>query len=145
MLNLLTVHVYPKVRVAKEIVDILLEEINVNKTSGILNLRCDVLKTALLFLSDQMTHLYQLSYDSGIFPNAWKTARVNPIPKSGNLKLVTNWRPISLLPVPSKIAERLMHMHLTNILDDREELSEFQFGYRQGRQGHWRCDLCISQ
>ena len=101
--------------------------------SGIEGIRCDILKIALKFLSEPMTWLYQLSFDTGIFPCSWKTARVNPIPKNGNLKMITNWRPISLLAVPSKIAERIMHIHLTKVLDDEGFLSEKQFGYRTGR------------
>ena len=125
--------VYPSVHIAEPLVKILIEEINVNKTSGIPGIRCDILKMALLQLSSQMTWLYQLSFDEGIFPDAWKTARVNPIPKHGNVKLITNWRPISLLPVQSKIAEKLMHIHLTQVLEDEGALSDKQFGYRPGR------------
>ena len=125
--------VYPNIRVDKMLVDILFSEININKTSGIEGVRCDVLKIALKFLLVPMTWLYQLSFDTGIFPETWKVARVNPIPKNGNLKLITNWRPISLLSVPSKIAERLMHIHLTQVVEDSEFLTPKQFGYRPGR------------
>ena len=124
--------VYPAIKVDKMMVDILFSEINVNKTSGIEGIRCDILKMALKFLLSPMTWLYQLAFDSGIFPDSWKVARVNPIPKNGNLKMITNWRPISLLPVPSKIAERLMHIHLMNVVSDTQFLSDKQFGYRPG-------------
>ena len=125
--------VFPKISVDKGLVDVLFSEINVNKTSGIEGIRCDVLKIALRFLLEPMTWLYQLTFDSGIFPCSWKSARVNPIPKTGNLKLITNWRPISLLPVPSKIAEKIMHIYLVGVLDDLDFLSERQYGYRPGR------------
>ena len=117
----------------KGLVDILFSEINVNKTSGIEGIRCDILKSALRFLLEPMTWLYQLAFDTGIFPDSWKIARVNPIPKNGNLKLITNWRPISLLTTPSKIAERIMHIHLMGVLDDCDFLSDKQFGYRPER------------
>ena len=104
-----------------------------NKTSGIPGIRCDILKLALLELLTQMTWLYQLTFENGIFPDCWKTARVNPIPKHGNVKMITNWRPISLLPVQSKIAEKLMHIYLTEVLDNAGTLSDRQFGYRSGR------------
>ena len=125
--------VFPPIKVDKMMVDILFNEINVNKTSGIEGIRCDILKMALKFLLIPMTWLYQLSFDSGCFPDTWKVARVSPIPKNGNLKLITNWRPISLLSVPSKIAERLMHIHLMNVVADTDYLSRFQYGYRPGR------------
>ena len=124
--------VYPKIKVDKGLVDILFSEINVNKTSGMEGIRCDVLKVALRFLLVPMTWLYQLAFDTGIFPNCWKIARVSPIPKNSNLKFITNWRPISLLAVPSKIAERIMHIHLTQVIEDADFLSDKQFGYRLG-------------
>ena len=69
---------YDGIKVEKELVRILLGEININKTSGIYGIRCDVLKTALLHLLDKVTWLYQLTFDTGIFPDTWKTARVTP-------------------------------------------------------------------
>ena len=109
------------------------DEINVNKTSGIDNIRCDILKLALKNLLPALTWLLQLSFKTGVFPDVWKVARVNPIPKTGNERLVTNWRPISLLSLPSKIAEKLMHMHLSEVLEKLEFLADEQFGYRSGR------------
>ena len=124
---------YPKIKVHLEEIRFMVEEINVNKTSGIPSIRCDILKLAMQNLLPQLTWLYQLSFDEGIFPTSWKLARVHPIPKLGNERLVSNWRPISLLAVPSKIAERIMHYHLTNVLEKDEILIDQQYGYRQGR------------
>ena len=46
---------------------------------------------------------------SGIFPNSLKVAKVTPIFKKENNKLITNYRPISVLPVISKIFETVIH------------------------------------
>ena len=58
------------------------------------------------------------SVETSIFPEAWKEALVIPIPKGGNLTLVQNYRPISLLPLPGKILDKLMHKQLTNYLEE---------------------------
>ena len=49
--------------------------------------------------------------DTGIYPNAFKIAKVIPIFKKGDPSLLTNYRPISLLPILSKIFERLYSLN----------------------------------
>ena len=100
------------VEVTEGLVELLFKELNVNKTSGIEHVRSDILKLAMVNLVPQMTWLYKSSFSKGVVPETWKVARVNPIPKEGNLKQITNWRPISLLSAPSKICEKLMHIHM---------------------------------
>lgn len=53
--------------------------------------------------------LYNLSLREGELPHVWKTANITPVFKSGNRREVTNYRPISLLSVLSKVFERLVH------------------------------------
>ena len=61
--------------------------------------------------------IFDLSLKSGTFPEKMKIARVTPVFKSGDISLMTNYRPISVLPYFSKILERLMcnriHEYLT--------------------------------
>ena len=45
-------------------------------------------------------------FGTGVFPDLMKVALVNPLYKSGSMVLCTNYRPISLLPVLSKIVEK---------------------------------------
>ena len=49
-----------------------------------------------------------MSIDSNRFPYVWKTARVIPLFKNGQRSVLDNYRPISILPVVSKIMERLL-------------------------------------
>ena len=78
-----------------------------------------------------MTYLYKCSLETGCVPQEWKEAVIIPIPKDGNLTLVENYRPISLLPLPSKILEKIVHRNLTDYLDERNILSDKQGGYRK--------------
>ena len=54
-----------------------------------------------------------------------------PIPKSGNLAKVQNYRPISLLPLPGKIMEKLIHHQLSTHLETESLLAEEQHGFRK--------------
>ena len=44
-------------------------------------------------LAPILSKLFQLSYESGIFPESWKIAKVTPIPKKGESSQITNYRP----------------------------------------------------
>ena len=56
-----------------------------------------------------LKHILNISLAKGIFPGKLKIARVTPIFKKGNNTLVTNYRPISILPCLSKSLERIMY------------------------------------
>ena len=82
------------------------KDINVSKSSGLQDISSFVIKEVFTVLARQVTHMMNISVKSTIFPTAWKDALVIPIPKSGNLSLVQNYRPVSLLPLPGKILEK---------------------------------------
>ena len=66
-----------------------------------------------------ITHICNLSFKNGIFPENIKTAKIIPIFKSGDREDCTNYRPISLLPQISKILEKkLFNRRLTEFLEN---------------------------
>ena len=105
--------------------------INISKSSGLENISSRIVKEAFSILLKEVTHIFNLSVKSSIFPDAWKKALVVPIPKAGNLNNVKNYRPISLLPLPGKILEKLIHQQVTNHLDEHFVLSDDQHGFRK--------------
>ena len=68
---------------------------------------------------------------SGTFPDELKIAKVIPLFKSGNRNLMSNYRPISILPTLSKIFEKLMHTRTYQFLDENQVLYNYQFGFRK--------------
>ena len=88
-------------------------DIDVHKSSGLKHINNAVLKSILKDLIEQLTFILNLSLSCGSFPNSWKDALVIPIPKKGDLAMVSNYRPISLLPQPGKIVEKLVHNKLS--------------------------------
>ena len=106
-------------------------EINVNKPSGILNITSQVLKDALSCLTNQITHLFKVSFSESIFPKSWKKGTITPLPKPGDSSKVTNLRPISILPIVGKLQEKLAHRYLYEYLEENDLLTTVQYGYRK--------------
>ncbi len=82
---------------------------------------------------------------AGIFPDILKIARVIPLYKSGDRNDITNYRPISLLPVLSKIFEKLIHSRLTSFLDKNNVLYRKQFGFRKRHSTIHALNTAITQ
>ena len=72
------------------------------------------------------------SIDKEIFPDSWKVARVCPIPKIRNPATVKDFRPISILPVLSKVYEKVILSELLNYIEKSAVYNPTQFGFRKG-------------
>ncbi|CAB4019051.1 Hypothetical predicted protein, partial [Paramuricea clavata] len=71
-----------------------------------------------------------MSIDSDQFPSDWKAARVIPLFKKGQRSMLDNYRPISILPVVSKLMERIMYDQMYEYLNQNNFFSKHQFGFR---------------
>ena len=73
-----------------------------------------VVKKVSNYISTPLAHLVNLSLDNGVFPDELKISRICPIFKSGDRNSMDNYRPISCLPIWSKISplalNRVSHM-----------------------------------
>ena len=76
---------------------------------------------------DGLQYLVKSSLLSGNFPAKWKTSKVTAVFKKGSKSDCSNYRPISLLSIPSKIVEHLVYSQLT------EHLREHQWVFRPQR------------
>ena len=121
------------IHVDEQILEKVVKDINVNKASSVSHISAGVLKDAFLALFPQLVYMYNKSFENGIFPDSWKVANVIPLKKGGDPTDVSNLRPISLLPLPGKIAERLMHTHISNYVEQQGLLNTKQGGFRKGR------------
>ena len=84
----------------------------------------------LLTSAERLPCHFNASLKLGQFPQEWKEANVTPVPKNGDNELVTNYCPVSILPVASKVFETLIHRQLYHYLDSNNLLSSAQFGFR---------------
>ena len=114
-------------------IEALIRKINISKSSGISFLSSKLLKDSFQSMGDKLVFLFNSSIQTTLFPEKWKKALVIPIPKVGDPKKGENYRPISLLPLPGKILEKLIHTQLSFYLEENEILSNNQFGFRKQR------------
>ena len=59
-------------------------------------------------LASPLTNILNNCISKQVFPRQWKIARISPIPKVNDIKSKNDLRPISILPVLSKVFERLV-------------------------------------
>ena len=76
-------------------------------------------------------HVFKVSIQQGILPDRLKIAKVTPIFKSGDRDNVSNYCPIPILAVFSKVLERIMFNRVCNHLDSKALLYEKQFGFQR--------------
>ncbi len=86
------------------------------KSTGIDGIPAKLLKASAASTGRTLTHIFNRTVVSGTIPSGWKTVRVTPIFKEGNKYDISNYKPISILPVVMKILERAIHNQLYDYL-----------------------------
>ena len=108
------------------------KEIETSKSSGINFLSSRILKDAFMVIIPQIVFIFNLSLDKSEFPSDWKNATIIPLFKGGNKNMVSNYRPVSLLPLPGKMLEKVVHKSLISYFENNDLLSDNQSGFRKG-------------
>ena len=108
-----------------------LRDLKVKKATGLDGIPARFLKDSATVIAPTVTFLVNLSLSTGSVPDEWKKARVVPLYKSGGRENMENYRPISILPVLSKILEKAVNFQLQQYLKKFDLLSPAQSGFRQ--------------
>jgi hypothetical protein len=87
-------------------------------------------KKLLPVILPTITHIFNFSLQSGVFPDLWKFSIIKPIPKTPNPSAPCDYRPISILCSLSKALERLVHRQVSSHLCRINFFSKFQSGFR---------------
>ena len=93
--------------------------LKLKKVSGLDGLPARLLKDSAVVIADCVTHLVNLFIESGTVPSEWKQAKVVPLFKSGNKDDLDNYRPMSILPILSKILEKAVFHQLHSYLSEK--------------------------
>ena len=96
------------------------------------NIPTDTLKTNVMTMAPILLNLINKSQAQGLFPQSLKRAKNLPIFKSKDKMNIANYRPISILPVISKVYEKVFYSRLCGNFSTNNILSSSQFGFRSG-------------
>ena len=103
------------------------------KSCGWDKISIDLIKNNINTLSAPLTYLINFSFSNGIFPLHCKIAVVKPFYKKGDSARFTNYIPISLLPILSKIIETVVKSQLVQYLSERDILTTAQYRFQKYR------------
>ena len=118
----------------------ILKNTKVSKAAALENLSGHFLKDGAKVLAKPITDTCNLSITSGKFPDSCKLAKLKPIYKIGSLTEASNYRPISLLSLISKVIEKVIHDQTSAFLNSRNLLYNYQSGFHKKHS----TDFCLS-
>ena len=101
------------------------------KSFGCDNIHPRILRFCAESLLEPINHIFQLCLSTSTLPQEWKTHKITPIPKKGDLSRIKNYRPISLLCITSKILESVIYKKIITFIQPK--LSKTQFGFTKGK------------
>ena len=129
--------------VSEETVQQLLNKLVPGKATGPDGIGPTELKLSAPLIASSLAALFNASLSSGEIPSDFKTANIVPLLKPGksSSSLPENYRGISLLPVISKLLERIVHDEVSAFLERNGALNPQQFGFRKN---HSCADLLLS-
>jgi hypothetical protein len=90
-----------------------------------------ILKYSTHVISAPLTHILNLVLSNGIFPSRLKYSIVKPLFKKGDKMIISNYRPVSLLPAFSKILEKIIYVRLYKLMTIHNVLGGEQYGFRK--------------
>ena len=107
-----------------------ISQLSSSKAVGVDGVPLHALKKCFPVVGPHLLHLINTSITSCVFPCSWKLASVVPLHKSGSRDSASNFRPISILSVLSKLCEKIVCMQLSAHLVSNSLLAPSQYAYR---------------
>lgn len=101
------------------------------KAAGHDDLSIDMIKLTLEVTLPIITKMVNKSIETNTFPSSWKKALVKPIPKKNTVLELKDLRPISILPVLSKVLEKVVLVQVLKYLEKINIIPKFQSGFRK--------------
>ena len=107
--------------------------LNKNASAGYEEIPMLEIKQCMGYIIKPLVHIFNVSFQSGIFPDQMKRAKIKPLFKKGDKQNMQNYRPISVLSVFSKVLEKLIYNRLLSFLKQHHILTKAQHGFRENK------------
>ena len=113
-------------------VERIIKDLKDKKSYGLDGISNLVLKNIAVSIRSPLSKICNMSLSTGVVPSNMKIAKIIPLFKGGEVTTCENYRPISLLPVLSKILEKIVFKRMVAHMDENNILYAKQFGFRSG-------------
>lgn len=123
----------------------LLSSLDTSKAVGPDGISPHLLRQCCMELAPVYATLFNSCLQQHYWPKLWKIARVVPVHKKGGKNSVKNYRPVSLLPIPSKVFEDFLVTSIKGHLEQHHLLSPKQFGFLEGKSASDLLLLLVSK
>lgn len=118
---------------AKDVLDAVDQITKKRKAAGFDGIPGHILKHNAIFIIEPLIYIINSSFSLGVFPDKLKLALICPLHKKGCRTIVSNYRPIAILSIFSKIFEKCFCIKLTSFLEKYNIITESQHGFRSGK------------
>ena len=100
-------------------------------STGYDNIPASFIKPISEYISSPLTFIINNFIKEAKFPSQWKIARISPIPKVSTPSELKDYRPVSILPILSKVYEKLVLKQITQFIEEQNVYHKYQSGFRK--------------
>ena len=109
----------------------IIKSLNVNKGHGDDGISVRMIKMCDGSLVQPVQSLiFRGCIDTDVYPDSWKKSYIVPVHKKGDKHIVNNYRPVSLLPICSKILQKIIFDSIMRFLNENKLLGDAQSGFK---------------
>lgn len=110
-----------------------INSLNNTKSTGYDDISTIILKKSSPYISTILSHILNMCIAEGIYPEKLKKSLIKPIFKKGDKENMTCYRPIALIPVISKVFERVIYNSINNYFEKNNLFAPEQTGFRKNK------------
>jgi hypothetical protein len=119
--------------VTVQVVEEIIKSLKSNVSTGFDEISMSIVKRCLCYFIRPLVHIYNITLQTGIFPDMMKIAKIRPLFKKGDRQDMQNYRPISILTSFTKILEKLIFKRLLSFLKRHNVLIDAQHGFMDNK------------
>ena len=109
----------------------IISNLKATQSCGLDDINSTIIKLVKHELTPAITHIVNLSIQQKSFPLQWKRAKIIPLHKKDEVIYPKNYRPVSLLPIFSKILERAIFSQIIQYFEENDLIHPSHHGFRQ--------------
>ena len=102
----------------------------VNRAQGHDGVLVRMIKMCEESLVQLLSLIFKGCIDTGVYPDSWNKFNIVPVHKKGDKQIANNYRPVSLLPICSKVLEKIIFDSIMRYFNENKLLSDAQSGFR---------------